>query len=335
LSAPPDAQARALAKRLKDTDRIASAPYVLKPHGQQFTKGAKLTLPIAKQQRGRNLAVAWLEDEDDLNWKFYRIDQLEGDTAGVTLKHFSVVMLVLAQGDEPSFDGDGGTDVIEDDAGADDSGMDSGTDSGLLLPTTMCGTTLCEGIRLASTIVSPCCLEEDNACGLDADDIKKASPGSPFTGCVPKDVAAASDSEYCGAVFDQIEPDGDHTNAGLDIMSGTRFAVFDGCCLPTGECGANISVPRGADPDSLNHHLGCVSFGRLNEAFTDPDAGEEEPPTPEHLPFCHPENGEAPTTGTVPGVPAFVCGCGAGNLDDGEGPRCLNNLPPEVCGAGE
>jgi hypothetical protein len=249
----------------------------------------------------------------------------------------SLVLGVAAMGcgdsdDEPPLY-DSGMDSGSPKDGGTDAKTDSGRDSSMG-PTVMCGSTLCEGTVIANTEVSPCCLEEENACGLDADDIKKASPASPFTGCVPKDVAPASDSEYCGAFFDQIEPDGDHTNAGLDIRSGVRFAVFDGCCLPSGECGANISVPRGADP-SLNTHLGCVSFGRLSEAFTDPDAGGEKPPTPEHLPFCNPENGEAPTTGTVPGVPAFVCGCGAGNLDDGEGFPCLNNLPAAVCGADE
>jgi hypothetical protein len=219
----------------------------------------------------------------------------------------------------------------EDDAGMADAGkMDAARDTGSGGPTTTCGAQVCEGALIANNVVNPCCVEGTNACGLNADDIKKAVPASPFTGCVPKDVPAAHTSEYCGAFFDQVETEGDHANGGLDIKSGARYAVFEGCCLDTGECGANISVPRDAD-ESLNSHLGCVSFSRIRDAFASGDGGVTA--TPAHLPFCNPASGDAPVTGTVPGVPSFVCGCGEGNTDSGQGLPCLNNLASDVCGA--
>jgi hypothetical protein len=241
-------------------------------------------------------------------------------------------------GDDDDPPGEDGMDAGEppEDSGTDartDARVDSGSDANTGGPSITCGSNSCTGTVIANNTVRPCCVEE-TGCGLEAEDIKKASPSSPFTGCVPKDVAAASASTYCGEFFDQIEPEGDHENGGLDIKSGNRYAVFEGCCLPSGECGANITVPRGADAE-LNSHLGCVSFARLRDAFESQSGGEEDP-LPDHLPFCNPENGEAPTMGTVPGVAKFVCGCGAGNLYvEGQGLPCLNNLPPTVCGAAD
>jgi hypothetical protein len=243
---------------------------------------------------------------------------------------------VVGCGDDDDPPSEAGMDAGDppEDAGTDartDARVDSGSDADTGGPGITCGSNTCTGTVIANNTVRPCCVEE-TSCGLEAEDIKKASPSSPFTGCVPKDVAAASDSEYCGAFFDQIEPEGDHENGGLDIKSGNRYAVFEGCCLSTGECGANITVPRGAAVE-LNSHLGCVSFARLRDAFNE-QSGDEEAPVPDHLPFCNPENGEPPTMGTVPDVGKFVCGCGEGNLYvEGEGGLpCLNNLPPEVCG---
>lgn len=228
---------------------------------------------------------------------------------------------------------DGGTDARAD-AKPDTGG--GGGDTGPTGETISCGSNTCSGAVIANIDIAPCCVADTNACGLDADDIKRASPSSPFTGCVPKDVPAASASTYCGAFFDQIEPDGDHENGGLDIKSGNRFAVFEGCCLDTGECGANITVPRGADSE-LNSHLGCVSFARLRDAFDAQGDGGAEEALPDNLPFCNPSNGEPPTEGTVPGVSKFVCGCGEGVVYDADAPGlpCLSNLPPAVCGKDE
>lgn len=240
-------------------------------------------------------------------------------------------------GDDDDPPGEGGMDAGRDagsDARADTGGggSDSGSDTGNGGPSITCGENTCTGAVIANIDVQPCCVPDTDACGLDAEDIQRANSESPFTGCVPKDVPSAHDSTYCGAFFDQIEPEGgDRTNGGLDIKTGNRYAVFEGCCLPTGECGADITVPRGA-AEEVNSHLGCVSFGRLRDAFE--AQGEEPAETPANLPFCNPENGEAPTTGTVPGVAKFVCGCGEGNVyTEGEGFPCLNNLPPAVCGS--
>jgi hypothetical protein len=227
---------------------------------------------------------------------------------------------------------DGGLDGGAEDAGGGRPEGGQGQDGGV--PTVKCGANTCTGAPLLTTTITPCCVPDDEGepttvCGLDSDDIKKVNPTSPFTGCIPKDVPYASLSEYCGTFFDQIEPTGNHENGGLDVASPTGTFVFEGCCLPSGECGANITSPRGIPADIINSHLGCVSFVRLGAALGS-DAGA---PTPDLLPFCVPETGEPPTTGTVPGVPKFVCGCGVGNVDDGESLPCLNNLPAEVCGA--
>lgn len=214
---------------------------------------------------------------------------------------------------------------------------DSGSDEGGV----KCGSNTCTGTVLQNTIIDPCCVPDDegnetSTCGLDAADIKRANPNSVFTGCVPKDVPAASDSTYCGNFWDQVEPEGEK-NGGLDIRSGTALLTFEGCCLPNGECGALISVPRGLESDVLNTHLGCVSFTRISEAFSAENGGTQLP-TPAYLPYCNPSNGEPLMASDgpikVPGVPAFVCGCGEDALDDGSGTfPCLNHEPSNVCGA--
>jgi hypothetical protein len=227
-----------------------------------------------------------------------------------------------------------------DDAGTDSAKPDSGNDAGTTkFPTKTCGANTCEGNLINNMLVDPCCVPDGtgaptSTCGFEADDIKKANPTSPFTGCVPRDVPAASASVYCGEFWDQVEMAGDHENGGLDIQSGRVTFVFDGCCLPTGECGAQIDIAR-MQNESLNSHLGCVSYGRLNEALNGADAGMSAPPA--KLPFCNPATGAPPVgTATIVGQPKFVCGCGEGKVDDGTGTfPCFNNLPTTVCGAAD
>jgi hypothetical protein len=224
------------------------------------------------------------------------------------------------------------------DAGNTDSGKTDGGDAGSTkFPTKACGSNTCEGNLINNMLVDPCCVPDEtgaetSTCGFQADDIKKANPTSPFTGCVPRDVPAASASTYCGEFWDQVEMmGGDKTNGGLDIASGRVTFVFDGCCLPSGECGAQIDTPR-MQNESINSHLGCVSYGRLNAALNGADAGMSAPPA--KLPFCNPATGAPPSgTATIVGQPKFVCGCGS-KVDDGTGTfPCFNNLPTTVCGA--
>jgi hypothetical protein len=222
------------------------------------------------------------------------------------------------------------------DGGAKDGGMaEAGParDSGP--PVVRCGENTCTSAPLITTTIHACCVlddegEETDVCGLVAEDIKRVNTSSPFTGCIPKDVPYASLSEYCGSFFDLTEPEGDHTNGGLDVESPTGLFVFEGCCLPTGECGANITSPRGISADIIDSHLGCVSYKRLQTAF---GGDAPAPETLEILPFCNPDTGEPVSSGTVPNVPEFVCGCGDGVVFDGEGIPCLSNLPEQVCGA--
>jgi hypothetical protein len=201
-----------------------------------------------------------------------------------------------------------------------------------------CGSKTCTGTTVQETPINPCCVPEDNGCGLNADDLRRANSSTPFTGCVPKDVEAAVEkSVYCGEFWDQVEMV-KRDNGGLDIASGTVTLTFDGCCLPSGECGALINTPRNQDPEAINTHLGCVSFGRLQTALASDDAATME--QPEHLPFCNPATGD-PVDGdmTVPGVAKFACGCGVGNvynpLDTTRTFPCLSNLPTTVCGREE
>ena len=172
------------------------------------------------------------------------------------------------------------------DAGRTDAGHDTGVeeDAG---PSITCGSMKCTGTSVQSTEVRPCCVPETDGCGLNAEDLRRANSSTPFTGCVPKDVPAAFEmSVYCGEFWDQVEMVM-RDNGGLDIASGVATLTFDGCCLPSGECGAQIDTPRGQDPEVINTHLGCVSYGRLQEAFG-ADAGVMQPA---FLPFCNPATG--------------------------------------------
>lgn len=252
-------------------------------------------------------------------------------------------------GDGDSTDTDGGTGTMDSGPkdGSIDSGKDSGKDSstdtgGDELPTIPCGSNTCSANIVNGTLIEACCVPDSakvptSQCGLNADDLRRANPSSPFTGCIPRDVMAASASTYCGEFWDQVEME-KVANGGLDIKSGSARLTFDGCCLPSGECGAQIDVARGVGED-LNSHLGCVSFSRFQAAFeaagVDSGTGTEQPAK---LPYCNPANG-APLMGAdakVPGQPKFVCGCGAGKIDDHKGTfPCFNNLDTSTCGAAD
>lgn len=121
MQRPPDATARRLMERLGSGEQAASAPYILKPHGQTFSRPAKLTLPIARAQRDQPIAAAWLEDEDGAHWQRLQAERTGPEEATVLLEHFSVVMLVVADGDEPPS-------ADEPDSGAPEDATDGATD---------------------------------------------------------------------------------------------------------------------------------------------------------------------------------------------------------------
>jgi hypothetical protein len=93
---PSDDKALDLVKTLKTDKAVASAPYVLTPHGTQFKNTVTLELPVTKHE-GRELAVAWLEDENDKEWKLLSEARVENDKVKVELGHFSVIVVLDVQ----------------------------------------------------------------------------------------------------------------------------------------------------------------------------------------------------------------------------------------------
>jgi hypothetical protein len=106
---PSDGKAVPLLKDL-GTRKAASAPYVLTPHGTQFVKDVKITLPVANASVGRRVQVATLENEQDTTWEILGVATALGRVE-VTTSHFSVFVLVeeLGQPDasvpQPTTDG--------------------------------------------------------------------------------------------------------------------------------------------------------------------------------------------------------------------------------------
>jgi hypothetical protein len=128
---PSDDKALELVKTLKTDKAVASAPYVLTPHGTQFKNAVTLELPVAKHE-GRELAVAWLEDENDKEWKLLSEARVENDKVKVELGHFSVIVVLDVQmagldASVPVSAADAGTSTP--DAG-DDTNEDAGDDPG-------------------------------------------------------------------------------------------------------------------------------------------------------------------------------------------------------------
>lgn len=90
---PSDDKALDLVSTLKSEKAVASAPYVLRPHGTQFKNAVTLEIPVQKHE-GRELAVAWLEDENDKEWKVLAQAQVQDGKVKVELQHFSVIMVL-------------------------------------------------------------------------------------------------------------------------------------------------------------------------------------------------------------------------------------------------
>jgi hypothetical protein len=130
MKRPPDTEATALVKKVDAEYHVASAPYVLTPHGTTFLKDVEIELPIAKGDKER-LVVGWLEDENDKNWKILGPATVEGNKARIALKHFSVLVLLEATagqadgGEVPDVEFDAGR--TEDSDGGNGPGVDAGT----------------------------------------------------------------------------------------------------------------------------------------------------------------------------------------------------------------
>lgn len=109
LKRPSDEEALDMVKSMKDEYKLASAPYVLTPHGSNFEKDVEVTLPVAKDRDGDKLRVAWLSDEKDKSWELIGTPEVSAGKATIKVDHFSVFALVEYEaGDHPGVDLDSG-----------------------------------------------------------------------------------------------------------------------------------------------------------------------------------------------------------------------------------
>lgn len=101
---PPDSEALSLVKSVEARQKIASAPYVVTPHGKEFNLEVEVVLPVEKGRDPKNIKVAWLEDEKDTNWKVIATPEIADGKATFRVTHFSVFVLLESQ---PASDGPG------------------------------------------------------------------------------------------------------------------------------------------------------------------------------------------------------------------------------------
>jgi alpha-tubulin suppressor-like RCC1 family protein len=94
LERPKDSRAVALVQSLDKQIKLASAPYVVTPHGTKFKAEVEVTLPITKDSSKEKLSVLWLEDEKDTKWKHLDVPTVESGEAKIKVSHFSVLLLV-------------------------------------------------------------------------------------------------------------------------------------------------------------------------------------------------------------------------------------------------
>ncbi len=122
LRRPDDKQALALVKSVPAKDKLASAPYVVTPHGTQFEKEVEITLPVSKERDSQRLKVLWLSDEKDTKWKEQGKPKVVANgKATFSVKHFSVLLLV-----EGELNGGGARDGGDGDSLGQDSGIADG-----------------------------------------------------------------------------------------------------------------------------------------------------------------------------------------------------------------
>ncbi|HEX6243071.1 MAG TPA: hypothetical protein VFZ61_19290, partial [Polyangiales bacterium] len=94
LERPDDSKSLKLIESLDKSQKIASAPYVVTPHGTSFKRDVEVELPIAQASAGKSLDVRWLADESDTEWKKLGKASIEGAKAKIKVDHFSVLILV-------------------------------------------------------------------------------------------------------------------------------------------------------------------------------------------------------------------------------------------------
>jgi hypothetical protein len=236
MERPADGKALELVNRLpKAADRIASAPYVLTPHGTKFQSEVTIKLPLSKKD-ATAVSVAWLEDEDDTDWKVLASAQIEGDKAAVKLKHFSVLLLIEDASDLPRLDA-GGVSTDEDGGeSADDAGAardatppDDGEDAEIALEPDA-GTEELD----ASTD------EPDARAALDAGD-------DPLDAAIRADAQPAADASTGG--------DG-------AVPTGSLLAKLSQCGLVTQQ--GSLPEPELTDPISRCHYR-CLLAGPCSD----------------------------------------------------------------------
>jgi hypothetical protein len=227
----------------------------------------------------------------------------------------------------------------------------------------------CESVMLISQDRwAPACWvdAEETICGVDTNMLPGGDSSATTPSCVAQDVPGKN-SDYCGAFFDQtdaIERDpgtkqivrdgagkpamvAAFVDGALTVTFGGIPLRFEGCCLPSGECGALLTTPRplpspeGAlalmafdQQTRFDLHLGCTSVTELAKRLADPAAEPAPRELVTNLPFCDPAREDAgyPTEGKkIPGQPEIVCGCGEGKT----GTTCIPNTAQTVCGTGE
>jgi hypothetical protein len=259
MERPADSKALELVNRLpKAADRIASAPYVLTPHGTKFQQDVTVTLPLAKEE-AREVSVAWLEDENDKVWKVLSTAQVEGGNATVKLKHFSVLLLIEDTAGLVHLDAGPGSaeedagdvlqedagDVLQEDAGdvlQEDAGDVLREDAGAERPDAG-GTD--EPEDDAGTMVDP---------GLDASDDVDASTGT----------TDASDTADAEPPTDAHQPDGSVVIVdGAVVAGGSLLARLDECSLILQP--GSLTEPVFWDPGSLCEYR-CLLAGPCLDA---------------------------------------------------------------------
>jgi hypothetical protein len=237
---PSDTKAIELVETLKSVKAVASAPYVLTPHGTEFAKDIKLEIPVVNN-KGKDLVAAYLKDENDREWKYLDTPTVEHDVATVTLKHFSVI--VLLDRDRAGF-------AIEAPADAPDAGsaLDAGAARDASTGEVDAGAELDAGT------------ETDPVADHDAGK-NEAPDASAGGGPSDADVGAATDSGT------QATPDASVTMPMLDAASDDDTGTAQASDASTGQGNDSSATPSDAAPDT------DAVTGASVEAGQDPDTG--------------------------------------------------------------
>lgn len=94
IERPADEKALEFVKSMDKKQKLGSAPYVITPHKQAFTKQVEVTLPVSAQVNTEKVQVVYLADEKDRDWKVIGKPEVSAGKAKIKVDHFSVLMLV-------------------------------------------------------------------------------------------------------------------------------------------------------------------------------------------------------------------------------------------------